>query len=228
MSINLNGNEELKNEDLVANMRKDYRMGELKEEGLLESPFKMFDMWLTQEIELKNEGAEPNAFTLATCSIERKPSARVVLLKHFDHQGFVFYTNYNSRKSKELSENPFASMTFLWTQKQVRIEGSVEKVDRLESEKYFKSRPRSSQIGAWVSEFQSSEVTKQYLEEKTIEMENKFKDQDVPLPPFWGGWRIKPYAFEFWQGKSGRIHDRFKYLPTDSNNENWITKRLSP
>ncbi|EGC40435.1 hypothetical protein DICPUDRAFT_85688 [Dictyostelium purpureum] len=208
-------------------MREDYKMGHLEEDELLDSPFKMFDLWMSNEIQWKSD-REANAMTLSTCSIDLKPSARIVLLKHYDEKGFVFYTNYNSRKSKELTENPYAALTFLWTQRQVRIEGKVEKVSREESEAYFKTRPHANQIGAWVSEFQSSEITKEQMADNQTRLEKLYEDKPVPLPPFWGGWRVIPSAFEFWQGKGGRVHDRIKYLPSNDNTNSWFHKRLSP
>eukprot|EP01133_Synstelium_polycarpum_P007860 gene7860-9225_t len=222
---------------LLSSMREDYRIGHLDESCLLEDPFKQFDKWFEDEILWKSI-TEPNAMHLSTCTKDGKPSGRVVLLKYFDEQGFVFFTNYNSRKSKEMIENPHVAATFLWTQRQVRIEGVVEKVTSEESEVYFRSRPRSSQIGAWTSEFQSSETTKQKLVETQIRLEKEYEGREIPLPPFWGGWRIIPEAFEFWQGKGGRIHDRIKFKKesslssSDGVNEvingKWRTKRLSP
>eukprot|EP01132_Coremiostelium_polycephalum_P007514 gene7514-9235_t len=206
---------------LLSAMREDYRLNSLDETNILESPFKQFEKWLEDEIIWKKEN-EPNAMTLSTCSKEGKPSARIVLLKYFDEKGFVFFTNYNSRKSKEMTENPNVAITFYWNQRQVRIEGTVEKVSREESEGYFKTRPRQSQIGAWASEFQSSEVTKQKLIENQHHLEKQYEGKEVPTPPFWGGWRVNPVYFEFWQGKGGRVHDRlvFKKPKLDCNNIN--------
>ncbi|EFA75315.1 pyridoxamine-phosphate oxidase [Heterostelium album PN500] len=215
-SSNSNSSNELHHEKtmmsspLLSSMREDYRLGNLEENSLLESPFKQFDRWFEDEILWKNV-SEPNAMHLCTATKDGKPSGRIVLLKYFDEKGFVFFTNYNSRKSKELLENPYAAVTFYWSQRQIRIEGTVEKTSREESDAYFKTRPKQSQIGAWVSEFQSSEVTKHKLTEDTYLLEKKYESSEVPPPEFWGGWRIIPTSFEFWQGKGGRIHDRIKY-----------------
>lgn len=195
---------------LLSKMREDYKLGTLEESSVLESPFKQYEKWLGDEI-LWKLVSEPNAMVLSTCSKDGKPSGRVVLLKYFDENGFVFFTNYNSRKSRELTENQYAALTFYWTQRQVRIEGTAERLSKEDSEKYFAVRPRESQIGAWVSEVQSAEVTKQSLVEAQYKLEKQFKDQPVPMPEFWGGWRIVPTSFEFWQGKGGRIHDRLKF-----------------
>jgi len=208
----------------LSEMRQDYKQGHLDDSEILSDPFKQFQKWLHEEVNLNND-REPNAMTLSTCTKDAKPSARIVLLKDFDENGFVFYTNYNSRKSKELIENPFASITFYWTQRQVRIEGSVEKVSKEQSEAYFKTRPRPSQIGAWVSEFQSSEITKHQLVDSQTKLEEKYNGVDVPMPPFWGGWRVIPSSFEFWQGRSGRVHDRLVFKPSTNS---WSITRLSP
>ncbi|KAF2072670.1 hypothetical protein CYY_006004 [Polysphondylium violaceum] len=222
---NTNNNDMTLTEDPpLSEMRRDYQEGHLEETEILSDPFQQFQKWLHEEVNLKND-KEPNAMTLSTCTKDAKPSARIVLLKDFDENGFVFYTNYNSRKSKELIENPFASITFYWTQRQIRIEGSVVKVSKEQSEAYFKTRPRASQIGAWVSEYQSSEITKQQLVESQTKLEEKFEGAEVPMPPFWGGWRVIPSSFEFWQGRGGRIHDRLFFKP---HNKGWEISRLSP
>jgi len=170
---------------------------------------------------------EPNAMTLATVAAGGRPSARMVLLKGFDERGFVFYTNYESRKAAELDGNPIAALVFWWgaLQRQVRVEGAVERVRREESEAYFRSRPLGSRLGAWASA-QSQVITgRAELEGRLEELTARYGDGDVPLPPFWGGYRIRPEVVEFWQGRPNRLHDRLRYRRTPSG---WDIDRLSP
>lgn len=171
---------------------------------------------------------EPNAMTLATATPDGKPSARIVLLKSFDHQGFVFYTNYESQKGQELDNNPQAALLFCWLEleRQVRIEGSVERVTPAESKAYFQSRPRESQIGAWASP-QSRVIEGRFvLEEKVQELATTFKyDAVLPLPAFWGGYRVRPDVVEFWQGRESRLHDRIRYTREKIG---WTIERLAP
>jgi pyridoxamine 5'-phosphate oxidase len=206
-------------------MRQDY-----SEIGLLESdcdsnPFKQFGIWLDQAIQANV--AEPNAMTLATATRDGRPSARIVLLKGIDSRGFVFFTNYESRKGRELDVNPFAALTFLWTElaRQIRIEGQVEFVTAAESDEYHRTRPRGSQLGAWCSS--QSEVIggREVLEARLRELEEKFRDRDVPRPPYWGGYRLTPVMIEFWQGRPNRLHDRIRYRWTAGK---WIMERLAP
>ncbi|EGG23317.1 pyridoxamine-phosphate oxidase [Cavenderia fasciculata] len=204
---------------LLSTMREDYRLGTLEEDSVSQNPYKQFDKWFQDELSWKTV-KEPNAMHLATCTKDGKPSGRIVLLKYFDQNGFVFFTNYNSRKSHEMIENPYASITFFWNQRQIRIEGTVEKVTREESENYFKTRPKASQLGAWVSKYQSAEVSREELVESQRRLEKQYESTEVPTPEFWGGWRIKPTCFEFWQGKGGRIHDRIKYKTITNNTIN--------
>ncbi len=169
----------------------------------------------------------PNAFTLATATSDGAPSARVLLLKGFDRDGFVFYTNYESRKCEDLAENPRAAMVFHWTdlERQVRIQGPVEKVSREQSDAYFQSRPRGSRIGAWASSQSSMLESRRELEEQVKKYEREFKGKDVPLPPFWGGFRLRPEMVEFWQGRADRLHDRLCYR---REGHGWKIVRLSP
>ena len=199
-------------------------MEELKKPTVDKNPIKQFAKWY--EVVLKSGLKEPTAMTLATASKGGVPSARTVLLKGYDEKGFLFFTNYGSRKGRELSENPFAELLFYWMdlRKQVRISGRVEKVSKEESEKYFKTRPLNSQIGAWVSRQSEIIPDRKFLEEKYKEYSEKYKE-NVPLPPFWGGFRLIPERFEFWQGRENRLHDRICYM---KKNGEWEIVRLAP
>ena len=199
-------------------------MEELKKPTVDKNPVKQFAKWY--KTVLKSGLKEPTAMTLATASKGGVPSARTVLLKGYDEKGFLFFTNYGSRKGRELSENPFAELLFYWMdlRKQVRISGRVEKVSKEESEKYFKTRPLNSQIGAWASRQSEIIPDRKFLEEKYKEYSEKYKE-DVPLPPFWGGFRLIPERFEFWQGRENRLHDRICYL---KKNGEWEIMRLAP
>ena len=195
------------------------------EKDLAKDPFRQFEKWF-QEAEAAKVH-EPNAMTLATASADGKPSARTVLLKGLDGRGFMFFSNYQSRKGRELEANPRASLVFPWfvLERQVIVEGVVTKVAREESEAYFHSRPRASQLGAWVSQ-QSSIIThRDVLEESMKALETKYAGQEVPLPPHWGGWRLAPETVEFWQGRRSRLHDRLRYR---RNQDGWTVERLAP
>jgi len=196
----------------------------LKKSSVDKNPFKQFAKWFNEV--LQSGIKEPTAMTLATATKEGVPSARAVLLKDYDENGFLFFTNYESRKGKELIENPAAELLFYWMdlQRQVRISGKVEKTDREDSEQYFKTRPLKSRIGAWASKQSEIIPDREYLEKRFSEFEKKFKD-DVPLPSNWGGFRLIPECFEFWQGRESRLHDRICYL---KKNEEWEIIRLSP
>jgi pyridoxamine 5'-phosphate oxidase len=185
----------------------------------------MFAQWYEQA---KNSGIVlPESMTVATATPQGRPSARVVLLKSFDQDGFVFFTNYNSRKGAELATNPYAAIVFHWNilQRQVRIEGEIERVTVQESLEYFHSRPRGSQISAWAS-YQSQPIdNRESLAAKVKELEHKYAGQEIPLPPFWGGFRVKPSHIELWQGRSDRLHDRYSFTASEMG---WQRELLSP
>lgn len=210
----------------LSTLRKNYALEALSEIDVHHDPLAQFDHWFREAMEAQMP--EPNAMTLATADAEGRPSARIVLLKGIDHQGFVFFTNYESRKGRELAENPQAALLFNWLEleRQIRIEGRVERIDAQASEAYFQSRPKGSQIGAWASP-QSRVITgRELLEEKMEELNDTFKhEENLPLPPFWGGYRLRPECIEFWQGRENRLHDRIQYTRTDTG---WKIERLAP
>lgn len=208
----------------VAHIRQSYEKGELTESAAKSSPFEQFQLWLQEAIDLPV--AEPTAMTLATASVDGKPSARIVLLKGLDSRGFVFYTNYKSRKGHELSQQSAASMLFFWQplERQVRIEGVIEKVSEQESDDYYQSRPLGSRLGAWASN-QSQVVSIDELKTKVDEYTQTFGEAP-PRPPHWGGYRLIPDCFEFWQGRPSRLHDRLVYKPSGSNQ--WTIERIAP
>src|SRR5438132_9325141 len=185
----------------------------LRRSDLSSDPIKQFGNWFTAAIEAGIR--DVNAMSLATAGPGARPSVRIVLLKSFDQDGFVFFTNYESEKGKQLDANPYAALAFYWIEldRQIRISGKVEKTSREESQSYFHSRPRGSQLGAWVS--RQSEVidARRILDARLAEMEERFTGREVELPPHWGGYRIVPETFEFWQGRANRLHDRFRYTP---------------
>lgn len=190
------------------------------------NPVRQFAAWFDLAKQVDTEFA--NAMVLSTSSPSGHSSSRLVLLKDFDEQGFVFFTNYGSRKAGELADNPQANLVFWWKEvyRQVRIEGRVEKVSRAESEQYFATRARGSQIGAWASRQSSTLGRRADLQEKIDGYEQQFKGQEVPCPPFWGGFRLTPHAIEFWQGRESRLHDRLRYQRTEDGI--WEIERLSP
>lgn len=199
---------------------------ELIESNADPDPIKQFARWFR---EAEAAGVKlPNAMTLATATKDGAPSARMVLLKGFDNEGFVFFTNYESRKGRELDENPRAALVFYWTEfdRQVRITGSVEKVSREESEIYFHTRPVDSQLGAWASKQSRVIGSREVLEEKMRELMVRYEGGEVPLPPYWGGYRLAPASIEFWQNRLGRLHDRLRYML--QQNGEWLIERLSP
>lgn len=211
----------------LADLRKDYSLAGLLEKDLAKDPFRQFERWF-QEAEAAKL-IEPNAMTLATTGADGRPSARTVLLKGVDGRGFVFYTNYESRKGRELAHIPRATLVFPWLalERQVVVEGAVVRVSREESEAYFHSRPRASQLGAWVSQ-QSSVITdRAMLEESMKALEQKYAGQEIPLPLNWGGFRVAPETVEFWQGRRSRLHDRLRYR-RDMNTGQWSVERLAP
>jgi pyridoxamine 5'-phosphate oxidase len=191
------------------------------------NPFRQFDRW-SQDVRAAGVSEQDTiSMTLATATRFGLPSARIVLLKSFDERGFVFYTNYNSRKGIELEENAQACLLFYWPQlwRQVRIEGTVERVSAAESDEYFQSRPLGSKIGAWASEQSTAIESRTVLEERFEEFTRKF-GEDVPRPPHWGGYRVKPGLIEFWQGQDNRLHDRLRYALQE--NGAWLIERLAP
>jgi pyridoxamine 5'-phosphate oxidase len=210
--------------DLAA-LRRDYSLSSLKEADVDPDPIRQFERWFAEA--LAAQVLEPNAMTLSTASRDGVPSGRIVLLKGVDARGFAFYTDYRSRKSAELAENPLAALTFLWKEieRQVRITGAVSRVSAEESESYFRSRPVGSRIGAWASHQSSVIPNRADLEERVRTVSERFSNTDVPLPSHWGGFRVLPDEIEFWQGRPDRLHDRIRYRREETA---WIIERLSP
>ena len=210
----------------VADLRKDYSAETLLEKDVADHPIQQFKKWWDQA--LASDILEPNAMTLATASADGLPSARIVLIKDFDEKGFVFYTNYNSFKARQLEENPKASLLFHWKEleRQVRIMGLVSKVSGEESDAYFQSRPVGSRIGAWASPQSQVIKDRNWLEEAFDHRKEEFNNEEVPRPPHWGGYRVKPVIVEFWQGRNSRLHDRIQYSLQE--NGGWKIERLAP
>lgn len=210
----------------IIQLRREYADKPLHKEDLHVNPFKQFERWFNDAIE--THIVEANAMSLATVDEKGRPSIRTVLLKLFDEKGFVFFSNYESKKAKDIAQNPNVALHFAWLdlQRQLRIEGDVEKVSTAESLTYFLSRPRGSQLGAWASNQSEVVTSRSLLEAKFFELKQKFAKGDVPLPSFWGGYRVKPRRFEFWQGGRDRLHDRFAY-EKNARGE-WEISRLAP
>lgn len=210
----------------IAGLRHEYIGEGLRRADLDANPIKQFDKWFAAAI--KADIRDANAMALATATPDGKPSVRIVLLKSFDEAGFVFFTNYSSAKGRELERNPHASLVLYWmeVERQIRVDGAVEKISREESEEYFHTRPVGAQIGAWAS--QQSEVIdgRRVLDARLAEMTQRFAGRDIPLPPHWGGYRLKPEAIEFWHGRANRLHDRFRYKRRADGS--WVIDRLSP
>ena len=205
--------------------RTDYDSGILTEEKLIRDPFEQFKSWMN--LAIQHNVPEINAMTLSTVDTAGRPVSRIVLLKGLEEKGFVFFTNYESRKGHELTATPYAALNFFWPalQKQVRIEGKVEKIEESASDAYFKSRPRESQIGAWSSSQSTIIESRDVLEQKFTALTNQFEGKEIPKPENWGGFCVIPYRMEFWQGRPSRLHDRFQF---ELINNNWKIDRLSP
>jgi pyridoxamine 5'-phosphate oxidase len=211
----------------LADMRRDYTREGLDESQAPAEPLALFRQWFTDAVETEQPPVEPNAATLATVDADGRPHCRVLLLKALDERGFTFFTNYQSAKGDQLSANPFAALTFFWPalERQVRIEGSVEKVTPAESDAYFQVRPLGSRLGAWASP-QSREISDRHVLEQLLEeTRQRFQDMQPTCPPHWGGYRLVPDLIEFWQGRPSRLHDRLQYRATQ---QAWTRRRLAP
>lgn len=209
-----------------ADIRRDYKLQTLSEKDVADHPIRQFDKWWEQAINSNID--EVNAMTLATVGNHGQPSARIVLLKGYDENGFVFFTNYNSRKGQELQNNNKACLVFFWKEleRQIRIEGNIEKINAKDSDAYFASRPTLSKIGAWASPQSESVSSRTFLEERLSEMENHFKEKEIQRPEHWGGYCLLPNYIEFWQGREGRLHDRINYSLDEEGK--WNIGRLAP
>ena len=209
----------------IADLRREYSIKPLHRADLDANPFKQFDTWFEEA--LQAESMDPNAMSIATTATNGQPSIRTVLLKYFDEDGFVFYTNLGSRKAGEIKGNNHVALLFYWHElhRQVKIIGKAERISAADNIRYFMRRPRDSQIGAWVSQQSSIISSRSILENKFAEMKQKFAHGDIPLPSFWGGYRVVPTSIEFWQGRENRLHDRFMFTPGESD---WDIERLAP
>ncbi len=210
----------------ISQFRREYLKGGLSRADLQENPMLQFAEWFDQA--RKTEIADPTAMTLATVGSNGQPSQRTVLLKYYDEKGFVFFTNFESRKAKEIKDNAKVSLLFVWLdlERQVMINGLASRVSTAESAKYFMTRPKESQMAAWVSSQSHPLTSRQILLQKFQEMKKKIGEGKVPLPSFWGGYRVEPVEIEFWQGRKNRLHDRFLY--TKNNSNSWKIERLAP
>jgi len=209
----------------ISSLRKEYKLRELSEKNVDENPFEQFDIWFKEM--LNSNIPEPTAMILATAAKEGKPSARTLLLKAFNKDGFIFYTNYESRKGKEIEENNSGALLFFWPEleRQIRIEGTIKKLSQSTSNDYFKTRPYKSRIGAWASKQSSVIPDRAEIIKKFFKYLIKFHSRNIPLPDFWGGYILIPDLFEFWQGRASRLHDRVSYRKETGK---WIIERLSP
>jgi len=210
----------------IENFRREYLQGGLNREDLQDDPIAQFKTWLFQAVE--SGIGDPTAMVVSTVSAEGRPSQRIVLLKHVDDDGFIFYTNYGSRKAKEIEGNNKVSLLFPWNKldRQVKVGGTAEKISVAESAKYFMSRPRGSQLAAWASKQSRKITSREFLLTQLANMKEKFADGEVPMPDFWGGIRVSPHEIEFWQGGEHRIHDRFEYCL--QNDGSWEISQLAP
>jgi pyridoxamine 5'-phosphate oxidase len=209
----------------IADLRQDYRQAALLESEADPNPIAQFQSWFAAAVAAQLP--EPNAMTIATATPDGIPSARIVLLKDVDDRGFVFFTNYNSHKGQELTHNPQAAIVFLWAEleRQVRIQGRVEKIAPAESDEYFYSRPPGSRLGAWASNQSEVVANREVLDQQLADLEAKYANQEIPRPEHWGGFRVMPTMIEFWQGRSSRLHDRLRYRSIGGD---WVIDRLSP
>ena len=210
----------------IADIRQEYKKQSLLEQDLAKDPFLQFTKWWEDAI--KSEIEEVNAMTLATATADGLPSARIVLLKEFNERGFVFFSNYESHKAHELADNPQACLVFFWKEleRQVRLNGSVEKISAAASDEYFHSRPVNSKLGAWASPQSSVIASRDVIENKALQYQKEFDGLEIPRPPYWGGYILVPACIEFWQGRPGRLHDRFQY--TLQKDGGWKVERLAP
>ena len=209
----------------ISQLRREYKNRTLDEKDISEDPFTFFEQWMNEA--LGSDIIDPTAMTVATASADGIPTTRVLLLKEYSRDGMVFFTNYESRKGRQLAENPRACMHFFWPEleRQITVEGRVEKLRREESEEYFHSRPVESQIGAWASHQSTPIGSRKELEDRFAELQKTYSDGNVPMPEYWGGYRLQPHRFEFWQGRPSRLHDRIEYL---LKGDNWQIRRLEP
>lgn len=209
----------------IQNLRREYKLNKLSEETVHKIPIKQFEKWFQNVLKVGLN--EPNAMILATSDKKAKPSARVVLLKELSRKGFTFFTNYNSRKGKNLSENSYASLLFFWAEleRQIRIEGKIKKITKSESQKYFDTRPLESRLAAWASQQSSVISDRDYLEKRFQKFKEQFKGKRIPMPKDWGGFILVPEYFEFWQGRENRLHDRICYK---KQKKKWKIFRLAP
>ena len=209
----------------ISQIRSEYNLQSLNESDAYPNPFKQFERWLNEAIEAKCN--EPTAMTFASSTFEGKPSARVLLLKEYSEKGLVFFTNYESKKGRQILQNPYGAIVFFWPelQRQVRLEGTVKKSSEEQSDSYFKTRPDKSKIGAWASPQSQVIPNRRYLENLKSDFHEEFSGKIITRPPNWGGYIFSPSLFEFWQGRPNRLHDRLQYTP---QNEAWVVERLAP
>lgn len=209
----------------IAQLRKEYSLKTLSEESVDENPFKQFEEWMKEAIKINYIDA--NSMMLSTVSSDGKPSSRIVLLKGFDMNGFTFYTNYKSSKGNDMEQNPWVSLSFFWIslERQIHIKGKVSKISSQESDEYFATRPRESQLAAWTSSQSNVIANRSILDNKYKELEKLYADKLVPRPPHWGGYLVEPFSIEFWQGRESRLHDRILFNKTKKD---WLISRVAP